>query len=362
VSGKAAILIVDDKPANLLAMSALLEALGHPLVEARSGEEALQCLERHEIVLILMDVQMPGLDGFETVARIRAEKRWSHIPVVFLTAVHDDAEHEARGYALGAIDYVGKPFNSDVLIAKLRALVGWHEQGEQLRTEGEALASERAARAERDRILAIVSHDLRSPLSTIRGSADYLSVRAELLPEHAKVVRRIQRNADRMSRLISDLVDFSRLQQGPLAIQPTRTILSEIVVDSVEDVQQTSSRSIELLMHTHRAVSVDSDRVAQAVINLVQNAMQHSVESARVSVVLREHEDALELSVWNEGELRAPDPKALFEPFRTSDAGVGMGLGLYISREIAWAHGGDLTVTSSPDDGTTFRLKLPVDP
>lgn len=353
------ILLVDDNEANLIAMSALIEGLGHPVLTASSGMEAIECLGRHEVALILMDVQMPGLDGFQTLAKIRAEKQWSHIPAVFLTAIHDDPEHEARGYALGAVDYVAKPFRSDVLVAKLRALVSWHDQGEQLRREAEELARERATRAERERILGIVSHDMRSPLATIRTGADYL-LASGLAEDQGKIARRIQRNADRMARLISDLLDFTRLQGGPLRIRPKPASLAEIVKESVEDLQQTSPRPIQLSVETQRTGSVDGDRLAQAISNLVINAVQHSEESAQVAVVLREHDDAFELSVWNEGEMRTQDQTSVFEPFQRGESSGGMGLGLYITQQIARAHGGDITVSSSPGTGTTFRLTLPV--
>src|SRR5687767_6548404 len=110
-SPPSAILVVDDNAANLVAMTALLEPLGHPLVCASSGAEAIRRLEEQPVALILMDVQMPGLDGFATVVRIREVERWREIPVVFLTAIHSGPEHEARGYALGALDYVSKPFD-----------------------------------------------------------------------------------------------------------------------------------------------------------------------------------------------------------------------------------------------------------
>jgi two-component system, sensor histidine kinase and response regulator len=358
--GNPAILIVDDNDGNRAAMTALLEDMTYQVLAASSGAEALACLEANPIALILMDVHMPGLDGFDTVVKIREQKQWSHIPVVFLTAVHDDPASEARGYALGAVDYVAKPFNSDVLVAKLRALVSWHEDGEQRRREAEALAAERATAAERERILSIVSHDLRSPLSVIRTGADYLHSRGGLGPDQVKVVQRIQRNADRMARLISDLLDFTRLQNGPLPLRPTTANLAEIVVESIEDLQQSSQRPIELAVHTTRDASVDGDRLTQAVCNLVLNAMQHSAADARVSVELREDHDAFELRVWNEGELKAKDPLTLFQPFRKGERSAGMGLGLYISQQIARAHGGELTVTSSPDAGTTFSLRLPV--
>jgi signal transduction histidine kinase len=357
------VLIVDDNGANQTAMTALLGPLGHPVIAAASGAEALARLEDHEISLILMAAQTPGFDGFATLVKIRDRKQWSHIPVVFLTAIHAEPGDEAHGYALGAVDYVGRPFNSEVMLARLRALMTWHENGEQLRRDAEERAVERATAAERERILGIVSHDLRSPLATIRTGADYLDAKGGLSEDRLKVVGRIQRNADRMARLISDLLDFTRLQNGPLTIRPRTSSIAEIVTEAVEDLQLVLARPIELSVQTHRAASLDADRLAQAVANLVLNAMQHSAAGARVSVVVRELGDAFELAVWNEGELRtATNPALLFEPFRKGGASVGMGLGLYISQQIARAHGGDLTVTSSAAAGTTFRMLLPLPP
>jgi signal transduction histidine kinase len=357
--GIPAILLVDDQGANLVAMSALLEVLGHPVVKASSGVEAIAKLDEHHVGLILMDVQMPGLDGFAAVARIREQKRWSHIPVVFLTAIHDDPDHEARGYALGAVDYVAKPFNANVLIAKLRALMEWHERTESLKREAEELAQERATRAERERILGIVSHDLRSPLATVGAGAAYL-LASGLGGKQAEACHRIQRNVDRMARLISDLLDYSRLQAGSLAIRPAASSVAKLVTDLVEDIQLTCPRRIEVVVRTERNALVDRDRLAQAISNLVHNAVQHSSQSARIAVVLRDVEDSVEISVWNEGDLKQPDPAALFEPFQRGDHSTGMGLGLYIAQQIARAHGGEIAVSSAPGAGTAFRLTLPV--
>jgi two-component system, sensor histidine kinase and response regulator len=357
--GAAAILLVDDSEANRVAIASLLETLQRPVVAVASGAEALAYLDAHEVALIVLDVQMPGLDGFQTLVRIRERRHCTAIPVVFMTAVYDDAAHEAHGYALGAVDYVSKPFNQTVVVAKLRALLEMHERSEQLHRESEELATERAIRGERERILGIVTHDLRSPLATIRTGSDFLIARAQLDEPEAKIVRRIQRNADRMARLVNDLLDFTRLQNGPLPIRPAPAILAEVVVESVEDIQHAHPRRIELSVETRRPAKIDEDRVAQAVSNLVLNALQHSPDNGRVAVVLRDHDDALELSVWNEGEIKAIDATRLFEPFRRGAGSQGMGLGLYISQEIARAHGGEITVSSSPETGTTFRLVLP---
>src|SRR5688572_20567036 len=167
MESRAPILLVDDKQANRVAMEAALEPLKHPIVAVGSGEEAVAYLSANEASLIVLDVQMPGLDGFQTLAKIRELRRLGDVPVVFVSAVYGDAEHEAHGYALGAVDYIAKPFDPTKMVAKLRSLVEMHDRSDQLRRDAEELARERATRAERERILGIVSHDLRSPLTTI---------------------------------------------------------------------------------------------------------------------------------------------------------------------------------------------------
>ncbi len=354
-----AVLLVESNPANLRALRAVVDTLGRPVIEATSGPAALALLDQHEVTLIVMAVQTPGLDGFATVAMIRADKRRSHIPIVFFAAVHDDPAAVARGYTLGAVDYVTMPFDAEVVRAKLRALVGWYEQGEQRRLEAEALAFERAVHAERERILGLVAHDLRSPLAVIQTGVDYLHARGGLRVDQEKIVGRIQRNAARMGRLVSDLLDFTRLQNGPLIIRPRPASLATIVSEAVEDLQLLTSRAIGLSVHTPGGTSCDEDRVTQAISNLVLNSVQHTPADARVQVELRADGDAFEVSIWNDGELSSEDAATLFQPFRKGTSSVGMGLGLYISQQIARAHGGDLSMRSSAASGTTFTLRLP---
>jgi signal transduction histidine kinase len=359
-SERAPILIVDDRPANRQALEAVLEPLKYPIVAVESGEEAITYLSANEVALIVLDVQMPGLDGFQTLARIRELQRLRDIPVVFVSAVYGDAEHEARGYALGAVDYIAKPYDPALMVAKMRSLIGLHERGEELRRNAEELARERATRAERERILGIVSHDLRSPLTTIRSGADFLVAHGRLDDTETLTARRIQRNADRMARLISDLLDFTRLQSGPLVIRRTETDLGELVTEAVEDIQSAVVRPVDLSVETRCRASVDKDRLVQAISNLTLNAVQHSAAEARISVILREQGDIVELTVWNEGELKTQDLALLFEPFRRGERSNGAGLGLYITQQIARAHGGDIEVSSTAASGTTFRVTLPV--
>src|SRR5580700_9291396 len=213
------ILAVDDHPANLLALEAVLQPLGYPIVSATSGEEALKRVGDHDFVLILMDVHMPGLDGYQTTALIRQRERSRDVPVIFITAVYNQPAHTHRGYALGAVDYITKPFDPEVLRGKVRALVLLYTRA--LRSERER--NEEAKRM-KDLFLGAVGHDLRGPLNTI------LMVACTMLrddcgnAEHRSHATRIDRAGRRMQRIIEDILDLTRGQFAggiPLSLQPT---------------------------------------------------------------------------------------------------------------------------------------------
>jgi CheY-like chemotaxis protein len=146
-----AILLVDDRPQNLLALEAILESLGHELVSAESGEEALRILlTRDDFAVILLDVQMPGIDGFETAETIKQRERTKNIPIIFLTAISKEERHVFRGYEVGAVDYVFKPFEADVLRGKVSVFVELYEKNEQLRRQAELLALQEVAALRRE--------------------------------------------------------------------------------------------------------------------------------------------------------------------------------------------------------------------
>src|SRR4051795_4882443 len=141
----AKILMVDDRPENLLALEAILSGLGHELVKAHSGEEALKRLLVDEFALILLDVQMPGMDGFETATHVKQRERTRHIPIVFLTAIDGEAHQAFRGYAAGAVDYLSKPFDPWVLRAKVSVFVELHERRQELASQSVAVQQRMAA-------------------------------------------------------------------------------------------------------------------------------------------------------------------------------------------------------------------------
>jgi CheY-like chemotaxis protein len=287
----ARVLVVDDHPANRLAVEAVLEPLGHELVMASSGREALGHLLQQEFALILLDVQMDGMDGLETATLIKQTKRTRHTPIIFLTAVSRDAEHIFRGYKHGAVDYLVKPFDPDALRAKVSVFVDLYVQSEQIKHQARMLAEntqlyehERRARAEaeaamraREHVLAVVSHDLRGPLASIMIGASMLAEELPASAENASFVKHaaaIKRATEQMSQLLNDLLDVSRIESGYLSLEREPHPSAELIRAAVETFQpQAEQRRLQLHFddeagNTH--VLCDRSRVLQVFSNLAE--------------------------------------------------------------------------------------------
>jgi signal transduction histidine kinase len=362
------ILIVDDNQPNLVALEAVLEPLGQNLVLARSGNEALQKLENHVCALVLMDVHMPVLDGYQTVEAIRKRQQLRHLPVMFLTAMFRDPASAARGYALGAVDFILKPFEPEIIRAKVSAFVALYQYNERLKKQERKLANEVAAReaAERanqmkEEFIAVLGHDLRTPINAIMLTAQ----KHEQLPDAAQPCRndgkRIAAIATRMGRMIENVVDYTRSRLGGgLHIELQPADMSELVRAPLDEIQAIYPESvITLVIEGDTHGTWDVDRVLQVFANIVGNAARHGDGKIRVS--LRGTDDWLVLEVHNGGD-PIPEHKMehLFEPFHPGRRRSGsLGLGLYIVQQIVYAHGGSVRAESSSDRGTTFTVRWP---
>jgi signal transduction histidine kinase len=350
------ILIVDDQASNLLALEAVLDPLGYRIVRAESGPEALRRLEEHDYVLILMDVHMPGLDGYETVRLIRQREGTSDIPVIFLTAVFNQPEHTLRGYALGAVDYVSKPFEIEVLRAKVGALV-------KLYTRGQRTERDRSQAAERmkDLFLGAVGHDLRNPLNAILLGAQLL-LRDDSNEQHRAHAKRIERAGHRMQRMIEDILELTRKEfAGGIVLSPRPTDLGDICRTVVDEHRLARPDRILQLELVGDVVGYwDPDRLARVVSNLVGNAVEHG-DAGPVLVRVSDQGERVVLQVQNEGAPIEPSVReTIFEPFRRGETSAsGLGLGLYIVREIVRAHQGSVELSSTHADGTIFTATLP---
>jgi signal transduction histidine kinase len=348
------ILVVDDNAANRLALEVVLEPLGYRVVTASSGAEALRLVGAHDFVLILMDVHMPDLDGYATTALVRECERGREVPIVFLTSVYGRPEHMRRGYALGAIDYIAKPFDADMLRAKVRALVSLYLRGQRL----ERRRSEEYERL-RSLFLATVSHDLRNPTGAIKMASAFIRARPCSEPTHGSQAATIERVAKRMGGMLDDLLDVVRGDlAGPRPSMLGRSDMGDICRAVLGELRLAHpARALELAIEGEVAGQWDAGYLARAVSNLVGNALEHGDGAVRVEV--RADGDAVTLDVHNGGTpIPAEAMAELFEPFRSGSGSRGWGLGLYVVRQIVRAHGGDVHVHSGAEE-TVFSIRLP---
>jgi signal transduction histidine kinase len=381
----ARILVVDDIAANRLAVQAVLQPLGQELIEARSGEEALKASLVHDFAVMLMDVQMPGLDGFATVELLRQRERTRFTPVIFITAF-GDISTSARGYSLGAFDFITKPFDGDVLRARVGALVSLWQRGQQLelqaselRRNAEERARERMAReaaeaasAMKDEFLAVVSHELRTPLNAILGWAEALRGGKLTADRVQSALETISRNARVQARLIEDLLDVSRIIAGKLTITSAPVDLAAVARRAAETIlpmAEDKGVGLEVVIEPgDHNVMGDAARLQQVALNLLSNAVKFSAQGTHVQLTLgaRGGTEEVELTVVDHGIGIAPEfLPHVFERFRQAEHGGtrqhgGLGLGLAIAARIVELHGGHMTAYSDGvGKGAVFTVRLP---
>ncbi|HZH04989.1 MAG TPA: hybrid sensor histidine kinase/response regulator, partial [Myxococcaceae bacterium] len=323
------ILMVDDHPANLLALEAVLDPLGLELVRAGSGEEALKLLLVQDFALILMDVQMSGMDGFETAALIKRHDRCRQIPIIFLTAISREAAHIFKGYAHGAVDYLLKPFEPEILRSKVAVFVDLFRKERHIRRQAEmltererearererAIDAERRARAEaeaatrsREDVLAVVSHDLRNPLTAISAGTAIL---AQLIPDDPQN-RRARRQVEiirhataRMKGLISDLLDLSRMEVGQFPLELKVERVGDLLAQTVEMMQPVVGQKSQRLVYDAAdggcMVECDRERVFQVFSNLLGNASKFSPEGGRITLASHDGGSEVRFAVVDSG-------------------------------------------------------------
>jgi signal transduction histidine kinase len=389
---RASVLVVDDTPANLVAVGAVLGPLGVRVVEARSGPEALEHLSREPFAVVLLDVQMPTMDGFEVARRLRETPMGAEVPIIFLTAIHRDEQYARKGYASGAADYITKPYEPEVLRARVRAFVDLFHQRERLRVQqvgertrerDDALAklaalleSERVARHEaetasraKDEFLATMSHELRTPLNAILGWAS-IARRHSTSPEAERALATIERNARAQMRIIEDVLDLGRTLQANLRLR-----LSDMrVADAIEGALQAlrpdaAAKGVKLAAWVDSAVGsivADAERFQQIVLNLVSNAIKFTPQGGHVEVRATRAGSSVTIQIRDDGQgIRREFVPHVFEAFRQADSSTarrhgGLGLGLAIVHQLVRAHGGTVAVDSEGDGkGATFTIVMP---
>jgi signal transduction histidine kinase len=402
------LLIVDDLPENLLALEALIRAPGRVVYRAASAEAALALLLENEFALAIVDVQMPGMNGFELAELMRGTERTRHIPIIFVSAAGRELNYAFQGYESGAVDFLHKPLDPHAVVSKVSVFVDLYRHRKALRHEMESLAAahrkqeelvqqlqhtqgelERAVRM-RDDFMSMVSHELRTPLNTLYLEAQLRQLHlskgnlANFTPERLPaMIERDQRQIRNMVRLIDDMLDVTRMRRDALSIQTKPVdlaVLARAVVDNLQQQAEAAGSVITLEAPGELRGVWDEFRIEQVLTNLLTNALRYG-GGKPVEMVVRQiggndesgNNDAsggnfgmAQVAVRDQGIGIAPEDHArIFEQFeRTDDSrkhAAGLGLGLYITRKIVNLHGGRIGVESAPGNGSRFVVELPLD-
>lgn len=364
-TGLPAILLVDDHKANLLSLSEVLRGLGAEVVCAGSGADALRILLNRDFALLLLDVQMPGLTGFEVAELVRARDATREIPILFVTANLPDEESVNRGYALGAVDFVVKPVAADILRAKVTVFVELYRRR---REEQRARAELSRSNSDLTRFAHAAAHDLQAPLRGIGELLKRLESRAADQGDEEGRAVAVQASAEavRMRQLVRSLLDYALVRtQSPM---PEAADASELFDDALLSLRSAVQASkAEVTRGPLPAVQADPTLLKQVFQNLLENAIKfHGDKPPRVHVSCEKADGWCTFSVRDEGSgISARDSERLFEPFRRVRlrAGIeGTGLGLAICKEVVERHGGRIWVESEEGRGATFRFTVPSAP
>ncbi|WP_460123658.1 hybrid sensor histidine kinase/response regulator [Pseudomonas sp. S2_C03] len=385
------LLIVDDLPENLLALEALIKREDRVVYKALSADEALSLLLQHEFAMAILDVQMPGMNGFELAELMRGTEKTKHIPIVFVSAAGRELNYAFKGYESGAVDFLHKPLDIHAVKSKVNVFVELYRQSkamqrqvealEQSRREQEALLKElqstqlelQQAVRMRDDFMSIVAHEVRTPLNGLILETQLRKMHlardnaaAFTLDKMHAMVDRDERQIKSLIRLIEDMLDVSRIRTGKLSIRPSRFDLSVLVRNLLQNfMPQIDAAECTVSLDAEQPVvgNWDEFRIEQVISNLLTNALRYGAKGP-IDVKVYSEQDQARVEVRDFGiGIGEENQKRIFQQFErvtAKHAVAGLGLGLFISEQIVTAHGGTITVDSRIGEGALFRVCLPL--
>jgi signal transduction histidine kinase len=361
------VLIVDDNPNNIQVVATIMAEYGYEMGIAMNAAEAYKFLEANTPKLILLDVDMPEINGFEVCSALKKDLMYKNIPIIFLTA-KNDKEDVVNAFDLGAVDYITKPFNSKELIARVRTHLSLKKTKDEL--EKKNLELEKALEM-KDEFLSLVSHEFRTPLNVISSAIQALSyIYSSELPYKAKqYLSMIRQNTFRQLRLVNNLLDITRANAGHIKVSKKNidiVFLTKAIVESVHTFSAQKTIDIKFItLLEEKVIAIDEEKYERILLNLLSNAIKFTPEGKSITVTLGSIENQICVEVKDNG-IGIPSNKLdiIFERFGQVDSSLsrqaeGTGIGLSLVKKFTEALEGSISVKSETGKGSTFTILLP---
>lgn len=365
----ARILVVDDNEANRLLAQDTLESEGYDVELCEGGEQALAAFDRAAPDCVVLDVRMPGLDGIETCARLRARPAGASTPIIFLTALRDVDTFESA-LAAGGDDFLTKPVQPAELLGRVQTALKVRRMSTELHEQYETLKRQRddlmRLNLQKERLMAFVVHDLKNPVNSMDLQAQVVLAEPDLAPGVRDAVQQIRAEANILGRMILNLLDLSKSDEGKLAPKLAAIDIAALLADVVHELSADAARH-EVELTTEVQVGswrLDKDLLRRVIANLIENALRHAPPGSEVRVQAHEREGELELRVADHGPGVPPSQRAsIFDAYVQMEAGRprasgGRGLGLSFCKLVAQAHQGRIWMEDAAP-GAVFCLRLP---
>ncbi|HEY0828395.1 MAG TPA: ATP-binding protein [Bacilli bacterium] len=368
----AKVLVVDDREENLFAMEKILQTLGCEIYKAHSGNEAMSFTLRHDFALILLDVNMPEMNGFELAEILRSNKKTKLLPIIFVTAINKEDTSVYKGYETGAVDFLFKPVNTDILLSKVKVFIELDLQKKSLESVKTELESSNKALRVKSEFLAMMSHEIRTPMNGVIGITDLL-LELKLEPEQRKYAEIIRNSSNALMSLINNILDYSKIESGKMELEQEPFELLSLVQETFELFTAAAlERGLNMEYHIDeklpQLVAGDVTRLRQVLINLIGNAVKFT-KSGGIYVTINQvslQGDSLEIEfVIKDSGIGIPPLKMadLFKPFSQLDSSMarkygGTGLGLAICKTLVELMGGTIRAEQDVEQGAIFIFTI----